>query len=78
MRFFNALRFISASISGPDGTPSQVIDYNGHGADGTYTHFYAGVKYAEQIIENGKLVSTNIVNQELYDIVQEESAASKK
>ncbi|MEQ9186604.1 MAG: hypothetical protein RLP15_02650 [Cryomorphaceae bacterium] len=62
----------------PDGTPSQEIDYTGNGADGTYAHYYAGVRYAEQVIEKGKLMETRVLNQEIYDIVQEEAAATEK
>jgi len=62
----------------PDGTPSQEIIYSGNGSDGIYVLYYAGVKYVEQTIENGKLVNTNVVHQELYDIVQEESSQTTK
>ena len=62
----------------PDGTPSQEITYIGKGADGVYAHYHAGVRYAEQIIENGKLVDTKIINQEIYEVVQEENANKKK
>jgi antitoxin component YwqK of YwqJK toxin-antitoxin module len=62
----------------PDGTPSQEINYTGKGSDGTYTYYYAGVKYLEQLIDNGKLVSTEILNQEIYDIVQEEATTPVK
>lgn len=62
----------------PDGTPSQEIIYTGKGADGIYAHYHAGVRYAEQIIEGGKLVDTKILNQEIYEVVQEENASKKK
>ena len=62
----------------PDGTPSQEITYSGKGSDGVYAHFHAGVRYAEQVIQDGKLVDTKILNQEIYQVVQEESAASEK
>ncbi len=62
----------------PDGSPSQEIVYSGKGADGTYAHYYAGVRYIEQVIEGGKLIDSHILNQEIYDIVQEEAAATEK
>lgn len=62
----------------PDGTPSQEISYSGKGADGVYVHYHAGVPYVEQVIEEGKMINTRILNQEIYDVVQEEAAAIKK
>ncbi|MEX2595711.1 MAG: hypothetical protein WEC59_02190 [Salibacteraceae bacterium] len=61
-----------------DGTPTQEINYSGKGVDGVYAHYYAGVRYIEQTIENGKLVSNDILNEEIYNIVQEESSKTDK
>ncbi len=62
----------------PDGTPTQEITYTGKGSDGTYAYYYAGVRYAEQTIEEGELVDTKVLDQKIYDIVQEESGAQSK
>ncbi len=62
----------------PQGTPIQTIEYTGHGNDGTYSHFYTGQLYFVQKLENGALVNSEVVNQELYDIVQEEGSATTK
>lgn len=61
-----------------DGTPIQIIEYVGNGNDGTYDYYHTGVKYFTQALENGQLVSTEIINQEIYDIIQEEGSATSK
>lgn len=62
----------------PQGTPIQVINYTGRGNDGTYSYYYTGQKYFVQKLVNGELVSSEVINQELYDIVQEEGSATTK
>jgi antitoxin component YwqK of YwqJK toxin-antitoxin module len=61
-----------------DGTPTQEITYTGNSNDGTYAHYYAGVKYIEQTVVNGQMVSSNILNQAVYDQVQVEASATTK
>lgn len=61
-----------------DGTPIQEIAYSGNAGDATHAHYHSGVKYIEQTIVNGAMVSSVILNQEVYDQVQEEAAATQK
>jgi antitoxin component YwqK of YwqJK toxin-antitoxin module len=60
------------------GTPTQEISYSGMSGDATYSHYYSGVKYIEQTVVNGEMVSSNILNQAIYDEVQEEASATSK
>ena len=61
-----------------EGIPTQEITYTGVSGDATYSHYYNGVKYIEQTVVNGQMVSSNILNQELFSIVQEEASATEK
>ena len=61
-----------------DGTPTQEIEYNGTSGDATYSHYYGGVKYIEQTVVNGQMVTNNILNPELYDQVQAEALQTTK
>lgn len=61
-----------------EGTVIQSITYTGNNMDGTYDYYDAGVLYYRQVIQGGQLADEEILQQEVYDAVQEAAEAARK
>ena len=56
----------------------QTIDFSQGTSNEEHTYYHAGVKFFEQTLSNGKIVSEVVHNQEIYDQLKTEAETNGK